>query len=105
MPKYKIEFTQKSTAQIRSIFSGICADSAAAALKAAGKIEKHIALLADNPGLGAELPEDKYPFLTPGYRKLICKPFLVYYRVIGQTVFITHVVRERRDQGAALRKR
>jgi len=103
MPKLKIEFTQRAAAQIRNIFSYIAEDSPTNALKTVDKIEMRINLLAHNPSLGPELLERDFPFLSPGYRRLIVKPFIVYYRVIEKAIFITHVVHERQDQGNALR--
>jgi toxin ParE1/3/4 len=68
------------------------------------RLESRVDLLSDNPRLGAELSVDDFPFLTPGYRRLIVKPFILYYRIIDEIVFITHIVHERQDQKKALRE-
>jgi toxin ParE1/3/4 len=103
MPKYDIEFTPRASAQMRNIFSYIAEDSPHIALKTVDKIESRVNLLKTNQNLGTELSESDFPFLTPGYRRLIVKPFIVYYRVINTEIFITHVVHERQEQGEALR--
>jgi toxin ParE1/3/4 len=102
MRKYKVEFSRRANAQIRNIFSYIAQDNATAALKMVDTIEERVNQLATAPMLGIELPEDEYPFLTPGYRRLVVSPFLVYYRVMEDTVYITHIVHERRNQQKAL---
>ena len=89
--------------QIRNLFTYIAQDNPAAALKMAERIEARIQRLAENPELGVALSVDDYPFLTPGYRRLLVQPFWVYYRVKENTVFITHVVHGRQDQKAALK--
>lgn len=102
MSKCRIEFTRRANAQIRNLFEYIAQDDGSAALKMVDRIEARIGRLADTPELGVELPESEYPFLAPGYRKLLVQSFLVYYRVDGDTVYITHVVHERQNQRSAL---
>ncbi|MCL2544601.1 MAG: type II toxin-antitoxin system RelE/ParE family toxin [Clostridia bacterium] len=103
MSRHKIEFTRRARAQIRNLFSYIAQDSPAAAQKTLDSIDARIQRLADAPELGVELSEAEYPFLEPGYRKLLARPFLVYYRIAAGTVYITHVVHERQNQRSALK--
>ena len=102
MSKYAVEFSQRANAQVRSIFSYIAEDNANAALKMVDTLEAKAHQLEDTPFIGIELPESEYPFLLPGYRKLIINPFIMYYRVINQKVYITHIVHSKRNQAKAL---
>ena len=102
MSKCRIEFTRRANAQIRNLFAYIAQEDASAALKMVERIEARTQRLTETPELGVELPEVDYPFLTPGYRRLLVSPFLIYYRVIEDTVFITHVIHERQNQKKTL---
>ena len=101
MSKYGVEFSHRANEQIHSIFSYIAEDNKDAALKMVDKLEARARQLEDAPFLGAELPESDYPFLKPGYRRLIVNPFIMYYRVINQTVYITHIIHAKRSQAKA----
>jgi len=102
MSKYAVEFSRRANAQLRSIFSYIAEDDKDAALKIVDMLEARAVLLGDTPYIGAELPNDKYPFLQYGYRRLIAKPFILYYRIINQTVYITHIIHSKRNQAEVL---
>jgi len=98
---YTVEFSQRANAQMRNIFSYIAEDNPSAALKMADNLEARADQLANTPFIGVELPNEEYPFLPEGYRKLIISPFIMYYRVINQTVYITHIIHSRRNQAKA----
>ena len=102
MSKYTVEFSRRANTQIRSIFSYIAEDNADAALKMADTLEAKALQLEDTPFIGAELPENEYPFLQPGYCRLIVNLFVMYYRVVNQTVYITHIIHAKRYQVKAL---
>ena len=102
MSKYKVEFSHRANSQIRNIFAYIAEENASAALKMVDRLEEKASQLADMPLIGPELPEAEYPFLQPGYRRLAAKPFILYYRIIDRTVFITHIIHSRRNQAKAL---
>ena len=102
MNKYAVEFSRRANTQIRSILSYIAEDNADTVLKMADTLEARALQLENAPFVGAELPENEYPFLKPGYRRLIVNPFIIYYRVINQTVYITHVIHAKRYQAKAL---
>ena len=101
MNKYTVEFSRRANAQLRNIFSYIAEDNATAALKMLDTLEARANQLVDTPFIGIELPNDEYPFLPSGYRRLIVKPFIMYYRVIDSTVYITHIVHSKRNQAKA----
>jgi len=100
--KFVIEFTRRASAQLRSIFSYIANDSANAALSMVDMLERRAHKLEKHPLIGTELPQNEYPFLQPGYRKLVANPFILYYRVINNTVYIAHIIQARRSQAKAL---
>ena len=102
MGKFAVEFSNRANAQIRSIFSYIAEDNADAALKMVDKLEEKARRLEEAPYSGAELPQDEYPFLQSGYRRLIVSPFIMYYRIINQTVYITHIIHAKRNQTKTL---
>ena len=93
MSKYAVEFSHRANAQICKYFAN--SDSAEHianwVLKTVDRLEEMAHQLADEPHIGTELPEKEYPFPQPGYRMLRESPFNFYYRVIDQTVFITHI--------------
>jgi toxin ParE1/3/4 len=101
MSKYTVEFSRRANAQLRNIFSYIAEDNEIAALKMVDTLETRAKQLEDTPYIGTELPRDEYPFLPPGYRRLIVNPFIMYYRVINQTVYITHIIHAKRNQAKA----
>jgi len=101
MSKYTVDFSRRANAQLRNIFSYIAGDNADAALKMIDKLEAKARQLEDTPFIGVELPENEYPFLHPGYRRLIVNPFIMYYRIINQTVYITHIIQAKRNQAKA----
>jgi toxin ParE1/3/4 len=103
MNKYTVKFSRRAEAELRSIFSYIAEDNPTAALNMVDKIETRAKQLETTPFIGAELSQAEYPFLPSGYRRIIVNPFVIYYRVIIKTVYITHIIHERRNQLQALK--
>ena len=102
MGKYKVEFSHRANAQLRSIFSYIAEEDPNAALKLVEMLEMRARQLESTPLLGADLQQNEYPFLRPGYRRLVVKKFIMYYRVTENTVYVTHIIHARRNQSNAL---
>ena len=96
--KYAVEFSRRANEQLRGIFSYIAEFNADAALKMVDTLEARARQLENTPFIGVELQENEYPFLQLGYRRLIVNPFIMYYRIINQTVYITHIIHAKRDQ-------
>jgi toxin ParE1/3/4 len=103
MSKYAVNFTRRANAQLRNIFTYISEDNPEAALKMVDKLEIQARRLEDMPFVGTELSKEDFPFLPFGYRRLIVNPFIVYYRVINQIVYITHILHSKQNQAAALK--
>ena len=101
MSKFAVEFSNRANIQMRSIFSYIAEENANAALRMVDKLETKARQLEDTPFIGTEIPQAEFPFLQPGYRRLIVNPFIMYYRVINQTVYITHIIHSKRNQAKA----
>jgi plasmid stabilization system protein ParE len=101
MNNYAVEFSNRAKTQIKNVLLYIAEDNASAVLKMVEKLETRARQLEYAPFIGVELPENEYPFLEPGYRKLAVKPFIIYYRVIGRTVYITHIIHSKRNQEKA----
>jgi len=97
MSNYTVEFSRRANAQIRHIFSYIAEDNPDAARLTVDSLEAKARRLENNPFPGIELPPNEYPFLKPGYRRLTANPFIMYYRIINQTVYITHIIHTKRD--------
>ena len=102
MKTRKIEFLPSASQSLRALFAYISKDKKQAALNMVDKIEKRIMRLADSPYLGLELSSDAYPTLEPGCRRLVVAPYVIFYRVLEDSIVIVHVIHGRRDVGRAL---
>ena len=67
----------------------------ASAKKTTDKILNHIELLKDNPFIGTEC-EEKI-LRTDHYRKLFIGKYLCFYRIIGKTIYVYHVIDGKRN--------
>ncbi len=105
MSKHHLKISKRAKAQLRDISSYIAEHNADAAAKTVIALRERAYLLRDNPLIGVELSQKEFPFLPPGYRKLLVSPFILYYRVEKQTVFITHIIHSRRNQAKALKEK
>jgi toxin ParE1/3/4 len=88
--------------QIRSIFHYIAEDNKDAAIKMVDVIQSKARKLESSPYIGIELMQKDYPFLEPGYKRLVINPYFLYYRIDGQNVYVTHIVHMKRKQFMAL---
>lgn len=61
------------------------------------KSDRQISSLAEFPNMGAVLSEDDFPLLQRGYRFIVVNPYLVFYRVIEDTVMVHRILHGRRD--------
>ena len=72
---YKVTFAPQALARLEQIVTHIARDNPSAALSFGMRLVNHADLLADFPELGR--PYRK----RPGVRRLLCKPYYIYYRV------------------------
>ncbi len=68
---------------------------AASAERITDDILDTLELLKTNPKLGKKCEDNE--LREKGYRKLICGNFLCFYKIIGDTIFIYHIVDGRTD--------
>ncbi|WP_281423148.1 type II toxin-antitoxin system RelE/ParE family toxin [Paenibacillus oenotherae] len=60
-------------------------------------MDHQISSLADFLEMGSVLAEDDYSLIQRGYRFIVVNPYLVFYRVIKETVIIHRILHGRRD--------
>jgi len=96
-PKNKVKYTAAAVDDLDEIFSFISKDNADAAEALLGKLDHHIAGLAESPNRGSVLSEEDYTLVQRGYRFIIVHPYLVFYRITENTVIIHRVLHGRRD--------
>ena len=97
MAKHRIRYTRDAVDDLDSIFDYISEDNRKAALDMLERIESSIMKLADNPRIGMVLPTDDLSLVEPGYRRIVVKPYLVFYRIGNDEVFIARVLHGRQD--------
>ena len=85
-----MRFLRESLEDLEEIVLYIAQDNPVAALKMHDEIIAKANNLSFFPKLGRLVPERK--IAAAGYRMLIIKPYLVFYRMIDQTVFIYRVL-------------
>ncbi|HEX3043703.1 MAG TPA: type II toxin-antitoxin system RelE/ParE family toxin [Bacillota bacterium] len=98
MPKkYEIKYTPIAIDDMDEIFSYISQDNITAAEKMLDKINDRITKLAEFPNLGSVLSDEEYTIIKGGYRFIVIHPYLVFYRIIENTVVIHRILHGRRD--------
>lgn len=95
--RHKIRYTPVAMDDMDEMFSFISLDNVTASETMLEKLDSQISMLAEFPNLGSVLSEDDYPLAQRGYRFIVVQPYLVFYRVIEQTVVIHRLLHGRRD--------
>ena len=95
--KLRIRYTRDAVDDLDSIFDYISDDNRTAALDMLERIESAIMKLADNPRMGAVLPTGDLSLVETGYRRMVVQPYLVFYRIGEDEVFIARVLHSRQD--------
>ena len=89
--KYKIDIRPEAWAEISRIADKhLSLVGPASAKKITDQLLDDINMLATSPYMGMECPE--YLLIPDHYRRLVSGVYLCFYRVIGNTVYIFHVV-------------
>ncbi|THF76548.1 type II toxin-antitoxin system RelE/ParE family toxin [Cohnella fermenti] len=101
-PKNKVKYSPAAYSPVAmddmdEIFSYIAKDDVYAADTLLQKLDQQISNLANFPQMGSVLSEDEYQLVQRGYRFIVVKPYLVFYRVIQGTVIIHRILHGRRD--------
>ena len=90
MEAYSVRFLQEALDDLEEIVLYIARDNKAAALKMHDEIIKKANNLSIFPKRGRLVPDKK--MREAGYRMLLIKPYIAFYRVIGLNVFVYRVV-------------
>jgi len=97
MSKYGIRYTETAVEDLDLIFDYIFADNRNAALKMLEQLKTGIERLADIPLLGIVLPTNDLSLVKRGYRYLVIDPYIVFYRISEQEIWIGRVLHSRQD--------
>ncbi len=97
MTKLRIRYTQDAVDDLDSIFDYISEDKLTAAADLLEQIENSVLKLADNPRMGTVLPTNELSLVEPGYRRIVVKPYLIFYRIGKDELFISRVLHSRQD--------
>jgi len=95
--KSKIRYTRDAVDDLDSIFDYIAEGNRIAAGNMLEKIERTIMSLANNPRMGTVLPAKDLSLVESGYRKIIIKPFIVFYRIGKEEIYIARVLHSKQD--------
>jgi plasmid stabilization system protein ParE len=90
METYDVRFLQEALEDLEEIVLYIAQESRTAALRMHDKIVEKANDLSMFPKRGRLVPDKK--MAAAGYRMLGIKPYIVFYRIIGQYVFIYRVL-------------
>jgi len=96
-PKYRIEYSDAAILDVDEMFSYIAEDNIAAAEIMAEKLDVSIRRLIEYPEMGAMLNEDDFVLVKSGYRFIVVKPYLMFYRIINDRIVIYRILHGRRD--------
>ncbi|MBS3898910.1 MAG: type II toxin-antitoxin system RelE/ParE family toxin [Dethiobacter sp.] len=95
--KSKIKYSPAAVDDMDEIFSYISQDNFGAAEFILDKLDREIRKLESFPNLGSVLPEDEYSIIQAGYRLIVIKPYLVFYRIVNDLIIIHRILHGRRD--------
>ena len=90
MEVYDVRFLQEALDDLEEIVLYIAQDNRAAALRIHDEIINKANDLSIFPKRGRPVPDEK--MRKAGYRMLLIKPYIAFYRVIDRNVFIYRVI-------------
>lgn len=97
LQRSKIKYTPSAVDDMDEIFSYISKENAATAEIMLEKISNGIIRLAEFPNMGSILSDEEYTLVQRGYRFIVIQPYLIFYRIIDNTVIIHRILHGRRD--------
>jgi len=95
MEKYKVEFLQPALDDLEEFVLYLAKDSIDAALKMHDEIITQTKKLQTFPKLGREVPDRKMS--ESGFRMLIISPYIAFYRLVGDVIYIYRVLHGMRN--------
>ncbi|QTH41785.1 type II toxin-antitoxin system RelE/ParE family toxin [Cohnella sp. LGH] len=90
--KSRIKYTPAAVDDMDEIFSYISQDNVAAAEELLERINRQISSLADFSNRGSMLSDEEYAIIQRGYRFIVVSPYLVFYRLVENTVIIYRIL-------------
>ena len=93
----EIKYTPAAVDDMDEIFSFISADNVDASVALLARLDEGIGRLSHFPFAGLVLSQDDYELIQSGYRFIVVHPYLVFYRVIDESVIIHRILHARRD--------
>ncbi|WP_163100162.1 type II toxin-antitoxin system RelE/ParE family toxin [Peribacillus alkalitolerans] len=97
LQKKLIKYTPAAVDDMDELFSYISHDNVFAAEKLLESLNTKIEDLADFPNLGSVLSEEKYSLVERGFRFIVVHPYLVFYKIAGESIIIHRILHGRRD--------
>ena len=95
--KYKILYSRAALDDLDEIFSYIAKDNVIIAEILLEKFNESILKLSNFPNLGSVLSADEFTLISDGYRFLVVHPYIIFYRIIEESIVIHRILHGRRD--------
>ncbi|TET52141.1 MAG: type II toxin-antitoxin system RelE/ParE family toxin [Actinomycetota bacterium] len=93
----KIKYTPVAIDDMDEIFSYISKENITTAELMLEKISNKITRLSKFPNMGSVLSDEEYTLVKRVYRFIIAQPYLIFYRIIDNTIIISRILHGRRD--------
>lgn len=101
MGKYKVELLPAAWDDLQEIFDFIFIDNSKAAEHVFDMIMKSLRPLENFPNSGVYVPDKKLQ--KYGFRMAIASPYISFYRLVDNTVYIYHIVHGARNYADLLK--
>ncbi len=95
--RMQIKYTSAAVEDMDEAFSYITQDNISAAEMLFEQLNQNIVQLAEFPQMGSVLSDEEYTLVKLRYRFIVVHPYMVFYRVIENTVIIHRILHGRRD--------
>ena len=99
--KYTVRLLSPAEQDLQELLTYVAADNVTAALTLADKIERELRTLSTHPRLG-KIPNDAQ-LAAMGYRVLVVDNYLIFYKMVGNTVLVYRIVHGARDVPSLLK--
>jgi len=93
--KYTVRLLSIAEHDLKELITYVAAENVTDALTLADKIERELRNLSTHPRLG-KIPNDEQ-FATMGYRVLVVDNYLIFYKVMGDTILVYRIIHGARD--------
>jgi toxin ParE1/3/4 len=93
----KIKLSEDAYFDIEEMFSYISQDNKNSAIKLRKRIHDKIKSLQESPYRHPAVQEDDAPGAERNYRYMVINPYIVFYRVLDDTIVIARVLHSRQN--------